>query len=49
VSLIRYCEPPGRANARPMTDSTKQSIFLRIKLWIASSQELLAMTGNHHA
>jgi hypothetical protein len=23
----RHCEPPGRANARPMTGSAKQSIF----------------------
>ena len=25
----RHCEPPGRANARPMTGSAKQSIFPR--------------------
>jgi hypothetical protein len=35
----RHCEPPGRANARPMTGSAKQSIEQqgRKKEWIASS------------
>jgi hypothetical protein len=38
----RHCEPTGRANARPMTGSTKQSISQqkasrsRKKVWIAS-------------
>jgi len=30
VTLIRHCEPTGRANARPMTGSAKQSIKRRI-------------------
>ena len=40
---LRHCEPTGRANARPMTGSAKQSTAAR-KNWIASSQGLLAMT-----
>ena len=44
----RHCEPTGRANARPMTGSAKQSSFLsesdKKEEWIASSQALLAMT-----
>ena len=32
----RHCEPTGRANARPMTGSAKQS-RVREKTWIASS------------
>src|SRR6266436_8547578 len=43
-SLTRHCEPPGRANARPMTGSAKQSISQLAETWIASSQVLLAMT-----
>jgi hypothetical protein len=39
----RHCEPPGRANARPMTGATKQSRAVKND-WIASSQVLLAMT-----
>src|ERR1700744_2263030 len=39
----RHCEPPGRANARPMTAPAKQSSF-SLGLWIASSQVRLAMT-----
>jgi hypothetical protein len=38
-----HCEPTGRANARPMTGSAKQSRAAK-EDWIASSQELLAMT-----
>src|SRR5450432_2045261 len=30
--LLRHCEPTGRADARPMTGSTKQSSFARRKL-----------------
>jgi hypothetical protein len=41
----RHCEPTGRANARPMTGSAKQSIFQFAEAWIASSLALLAMTG----
>jgi hypothetical protein len=41
----RHCEPTGRANARPMTGSAKQSISPLAALWIASSQALLAMTA----
>src|SRR4029079_16405544 len=41
----RHCEPPGRANARPMTGSAKQPISPVKKEWIASSQGLLAMTN----
>jgi hypothetical protein len=35
----------GSRNARPMAGSAKQSGMQRRKSWIASSQELLAMTG----
>jgi hypothetical protein len=43
--IDRHCEPTGRANARPMTGSAKQSSLRRQKeSWIASSQGLLAMT-----
>jgi hypothetical protein len=39
-------EPTGRANARPMTGSAKQSRNLSAEaVWIASSQVLLAMTA----
>src|SRR3984893_2405532 len=34
----RHCEPTGRANARPMINSAKQSSDTRAD-WIASSQE----------
>jgi hypothetical protein len=27
VTILRHCEPTGRANARPMTGSAKQSIL----------------------
>jgi hypothetical protein len=40
----RHCEPTGRANARPMTGSAKQSMPKQKENWIASSQALLAMT-----
>jgi hypothetical protein len=40
MSRDRHCEPTGRANARPMTGSAKQSIFLGAATWIASSQVL---------
>jgi len=40
----RHCEPTGRANARPMTGSAKQSISPLAETWIASSLTLLAMT-----
>jgi hypothetical protein len=40
-----HCEPTGRANARPMTGSAKQSISQLAEGWIASSLSLLAMTG----
>jgi hypothetical protein len=37
----RHCEPPDRANARPMTGSAKQSSFFEPQRekesWIASS------------
>jgi hypothetical protein len=43
-SLIRvpfangcHCEPTGRATARPMTGSAKQSIARQKESWIASS------------
>jgi hypothetical protein len=39
----RHCEPTGRANARPMTGSAKQSMPTKQE-WIASSLALLAMT-----
>src|SRR5579863_8744855 len=41
----RHCEPTGRANARPMTGSAKQSTVPRER-WIASSLALLAMTAH---
>src|SRR6478735_9303914 len=41
---LRHCEPTGRANARPMTGSAKQSIVRQAEVWIASSLALLAMT-----
>src|SRR6476659_1594861 len=41
----RHCEPTGRAEARPMTGSAKQSIGQQE--WIASSLSLLAMTLRH--
>jgi len=43
-SRNRDCEPTGRANARPMTGSAKQSISPHKEEWIASSLTLLAMT-----
>jgi hypothetical protein len=46
---VRHCEPTGRANARPMTGSAKQSISMRNEKWIASSQVLLAMTPLRYA
>src|SRR6266700_3848179 len=36
ANLLRHCEPTGRANARPMTGSAKQSTAKK-KDWIASS------------
>src|SRR5476651_1325669 len=42
----RHCEPTGRANARPMTGSAKQSSLCE-ESWIASSLTLLAMTTAH--
>jgi hypothetical protein len=44
MGLNRHCEPPDRANARPMTGSAKQSITSNEE-WIASSLSLLAMTA----
>jgi hypothetical protein len=35
--FVRHCEPTGRANARPMTGSAKQSIAPQKGRWIASS------------
>ncbi|MGH6705086.1 MAG: hypothetical protein ACRECG_17025 [Bradyrhizobium sp.] len=40
----RHCEPTGRANARLMTGSAKQSMARQAEAWIASSLALLAMT-----
>src|SRR5260221_9027712 len=37
ILIHRHCEPTGRANARPMTGSAKQSTALRNAVWIASS------------
>jgi hypothetical protein len=36
MGFLRHCEPTGRANARPMTGSAKQSIGKQ-EGWIASS------------
>jgi hypothetical protein len=44
--LPRHCEPTGRANARPMTGSAKQSIVrlvLKLDCFVAA---LLAMTAD---
>ena len=41
--FLRHCEPTGRANARPMTGSAKQSIlFASRTIWIASAFALRA-------
>jgi hypothetical protein len=40
----RHCEPTGRANARPMTGSAKQSMDAG-SVWIASLLTLLANDG----
>jgi hypothetical protein len=47
ADLSRHCEPTGRANARPMTGSAKQSILPhkeRVDCFVAS---LLAMTARY--
>ncbi len=45
--LSRHCEPTGRANARPMTGSAKQSIWRQQdECGFASSLSLLAMTNS---
>jgi hypothetical protein len=41
---VRHCEPPGRANARPMTGSAKQSISPRKEGMDCFVASLLAMT-----
>src|ERR1700681_272538 len=41
IGLTRHCEPTGRANARPMTGSAKQSTGTRMDGFVAA---LLAMT-----
>src|SRR6266404_5256604 len=41
----RHCEPPGRANARPMTGSAKQSVVLRKERMVCFVATLLAMTA----
>src|ERR1039458_1556451 len=46
IRINRHCEPTGRANARPMTGSAKQSIEQnreRVDCFVAA---LLAMTTN---
>ena len=43
TTLPRHCEPPGRANARPMTGSAKQSI--RSLRGAMDCFAALAMTG----
>src|SRR5882757_9650005 len=40
----RHCEPTGRANARPMTGSAKQSMTLREERMDCFVASLLAMT-----
>ena len=40
-----HCEPTGRANARPMTGSAKQSIYPLAALWIASAFALRRFGG----
>src|SRR5438132_10079494 len=42
----RHCEPTGRANARPMTGSAKQSISPRKERMDCFVASLLAMTSN---
>src|SRR3977135_1522331 len=44
--LIRHCEPTGRANARPMTGSAKQSILPRKERMDCFAS--LAMTVSRH-
>jgi hypothetical protein len=44
VASRRHCEPTGRANARPMTGSAKQSTYPLAAPWIAS--QALAMTAD---
>jgi hypothetical protein len=41
----RHCEPTGRANARPMTGSAKQSISRRKERMDCFVASLLAMTA----
>src|SRR6185437_2524831 len=43
--MRRHCEPTGRANARPMTGSAKQSIFPRKQSMDCFVALLLAMLG----
>src|SRR3954447_15692641 len=42
---LHNCEPPGRANARPMTGSAKQSMAPRKERVDCSSLAFLAMTA----
>jgi hypothetical protein len=45
-SVERHCEPTGRANARPMTGSAKQSILSFCCCMDCFVASLLAMTAN---
>jgi hypothetical protein len=49
AELARHCEPTGRANARPMTGSAKQSIDSTGKQLDCFVASLLAMTKKIHS
>src|SRR5258705_10536935 len=42
IPVDRHCEPTGRATARPMTGSAKQSIVQPRRQWIACAPGKLA-------
>src|SRR5713226_2610428 len=48
--LVRHCEPTGRANARPMTGSAKQSRFRTVKLdcFVACAPRNDGFKQQHH-
>jgi len=45
MAFLRHCEPTGRANARPMTGSAKQSIAPPKEGMDCFVASLLAMTA----
>src|SRR6266446_3700478 len=48
--VVRHCEPTGRANARPMTGSAKQSRFCTVKLdcFVACAPRNDGFKQQHH-